>query len=377
MLEELSWRALQLRDLGAPETLRSVAEVAGMGDLELRRSATRWLMAERTLGHVGAVLDDLACPWLAIKGAAVGLLDYPVRELRPISDVDVLIPRDRLGAVREHLVAAGWQPLHAGSRAQSDYLDRLGYAWQIRRDGHLLCEVHFRLWGSLPTTAADDLLPIGGAAPLPAPPRAEGGPTKRSPGPPAPTADQRYVIAAVHALMQSGPRPLHCWWDLEWLESGVEARGVAELARRWGVQLQVVLASLEASRRFGNRFHESVTAGLHGDLRPLERRLLRRATALGESVVRRSHVNLSRLLSGRRMRLASTPAALARAVWPHPHAVDVRTPSHLTPLRRRLAAQLQLLGLQPSAGPHRATARRLRQARPAETEAVGREVPSP
>jgi hypothetical protein len=65
-------------------------------------------MVRLELRQVELALRPLAVPVVLLKGAAYLLQDRPWARGRMLSDVDLLVPRDRLDAVEGALLAAGW-----------------------------------------------------------------------------------------------------------------------------------------------------------------------------------------------------------------------------------------------------------------------------
>ena len=59
---------------------------------------------------VMAALGDLAVPVVALKGGAYLVADLPPAGGRSASDLDILVPKDRLADVEQTMQAAGWQP---------------------------------------------------------------------------------------------------------------------------------------------------------------------------------------------------------------------------------------------------------------------------
>lgn len=68
------------------------------------------------LSRAAAALDAAQRPFLALKGAALGGLVYPAPHLRPITDVDILVPSADLQAALRTLQAAGFEPPSARDR---------------------------------------------------------------------------------------------------------------------------------------------------------------------------------------------------------------------------------------------------------------------
>ncbi len=60
--------------------------------------------------RAGRALADAGIPGLMLKGAVLGVLHYPEPQLRPMSDVDVLVPPDAVDGALAALTEAGFTP---------------------------------------------------------------------------------------------------------------------------------------------------------------------------------------------------------------------------------------------------------------------------
>lgn len=72
------------------------------------RAAASGLRYEGTLRHVARVAGGHGTPLVVLKGGALALLGASAPGARSFSDLDLLVPRDRIRALREALVASGW-----------------------------------------------------------------------------------------------------------------------------------------------------------------------------------------------------------------------------------------------------------------------------
>ncbi len=105
----------------------------------------------REVAHVCCALESLGVPIILLKGAAYLLAGLPAALGRTFSDVDVLVPKDRLAEVEAALMLAGWATTH-----HSDYDQRYYRMWMhelpplqhIRRQ--TILDVHHAI---LPDTA--------------------------------------------------------------------------------------------------------------------------------------------------------------------------------------------------------------------------------
>ena len=133
-LSSVAWTELMQRGrrralLGKLGTLAADAGV--LGDLPpavQRQFGSMMRLADHNANHLKAeafqilhALREIECPVVFLKGAAYALLDLMVDRGRVSSDIDILVPRDRIDAVEQTLQHVGWQPL-----ALTDY-DRQYY----------------------------------------------------------------------------------------------------------------------------------------------------------------------------------------------------------------------------------------------------------
>jgi len=87
-----------------------------------------WLATQRVQYQADRLLEMLAplkCPVVFLKGAALGRTVYPSRALRPLSDVDFLVPRHEFRAAQDILTASGFslsdESWHASLLVQAGY----------------------------------------------------------------------------------------------------------------------------------------------------------------------------------------------------------------------------------------------------------------
>jgi hypothetical protein len=105
----------------------------------------------REIAHIANALRQLAVPVVLLKGAAYVLADLPAALGRMFSDVDVLVPRDRLADVEAALMLAGWATTNPSEYDQLYYrrwMHELPPLQHVRRQTVL--DVHHAI---LPDTA--------------------------------------------------------------------------------------------------------------------------------------------------------------------------------------------------------------------------------
>lgn len=296
---------------------------------QLRATAGRQMLLEPALQGASEALAAAGITWLPFKGCDLASRLYRRPEERPYADLDLLIASADLEPARAALVAAGWRPLRRG-RLHDRYLEREGYAWQAVDERQVLLEVHFRLWGLMPAGSTEELIARAG-------PAADLGATARR----LRLADA-FVLAAVHLWLESPPRAVGRFWELERLASRLGEGLVApatELSTTFDVQLPVALAARIAAELWVSEPCMALAERLQPTLRAAERRMLERSTAAGRdpTVLSLSRIALARLLAGRASR--SGGRGLWRQVWPHPALVEQATSSEWSWLRRRWTHQ--------------------------------------
>jgi len=167
-------------------------EVAGRLKGLYRRSwSHNQLIFKRAAGAIAA-LEGAGIETLVTKGASLALLSYGDVGVRPMDDVDVLVPLDRATEAIEVLSAAGWKPDHEDPPAWTRVHHSLGFAGADRGE----VDLH---WFALWQPAGDEQL-WRASVPLEL-----AGATTRAPCP----ADQ-LLLACVHGTPWS-PLPPFRW----------------------------------------------------------------------------------------------------------------------------------------------------------------------
>jgi hypothetical protein len=104
------------------------AEVAGRLKGLYRRSWSHNQLIFKRAAEAITVLEGAGIETLVIKGASLALLSYADVGVRPMDDVDVLVPLDRATEAIEVLSAAGWKPDHEDPAAWTQVHHSLGFA---------------------------------------------------------------------------------------------------------------------------------------------------------------------------------------------------------------------------------------------------------
>jgi hypothetical protein len=137
----LHWQLTQTRP-----TLPIPAEVKAAWTAAFDRSSLRVLQVSRDLKLIHRALDSAGIPYQALKGAFLALHAYPHSALRPVRDIDILVPRDRILQAFDVLIAGGFprHPKYPGSPEAAlkthKHLPPLGNA-----AGNVFVELHVRL----------------------------------------------------------------------------------------------------------------------------------------------------------------------------------------------------------------------------------------
>ncbi|HEX4464391.1 MAG TPA: nucleotidyltransferase family protein [Solirubrobacterales bacterium] len=224
------------------------AEVAGRLRGLYRRSWSHNQLIFKRAAEALAVLGGAGIETLVTKGASLALLSYGDVGMRPMDDVDVLVPIERTIDAIDALSEAGWKPDREDPPAWTQVHHSLGFAGADRGE----VDLHwFSLWqpaSDVKLWQASVPLELAGAATL------------------APCPADQLLLACVHGTPWS-PLPPFRWIadavtvirsageELDW------ARLVAEAERR---QLTVpVAAALDyLSEEFGAAVPQAVLADL-------------------------------------------------------------------------------------------------------------------
>jgi hypothetical protein len=118
-----------------------------------RWAAARYLASRAEQSRIEAALSSLGIEWVWLKGYALAHSVYPRPVLRPMLDLDLLVPAERCGEAERALRAVGYlsedaPPMYPGVERSQHHLEHL------RSPSGIILEVHMRLHPS------ERLLPI-------------------------------------------------------------------------------------------------------------------------------------------------------------------------------------------------------------------------
>jgi hypothetical protein len=162
--------------------------------LESEAAAARYRrqLALRDLHGLAAALDGVSSPVVLLKGAAYIVQGLPLAEGRTVSDVDLLVPRERLAEVENRLREAGWEGVEVDPYDERYYREWSHEVPPMRFPGSLLeLDLHH---GILPPVARVTVDP----APLFAATRAVPGAAFRVLAP-----EDQVLHACVHVFVDS------------------------------------------------------------------------------------------------------------------------------------------------------------------------------
>jgi hypothetical protein len=226
-------------------------------------SAAQNLLLSRELREISAALQAGDVPFIVLKGAALAPDLYPDLALRPMTDLDLLVRRERLQMAQELLQPLGYlefdRPELAGGLAQ-----RIGYHLRLFKPGGaqpVVVELHWNLIGG----DADWRTPPtdwfwSQAVPL-------DGPAAGAPALACKLNPQAHLLyMAAHLMLKHGGGEARLLWfyDLYLLvqryQDEIDWNELLRQARRFHWTAAVRTALARAQRCFGLRLPEQVLA---------------------------------------------------------------------------------------------------------------------
>jgi len=112
----------------------------------VRHNGLRSMLLEKVRWQVASAFDHAKIPAIWLKGIALAYTHYPQPYLRPMADLDVLVPMGQLALARDVLRGLNFQP------AEIDFFELVKFTDQARhhecfldRSGKVKLDLHFRL----------------------------------------------------------------------------------------------------------------------------------------------------------------------------------------------------------------------------------------
>lgn len=141
-------RPLLDRRFGSQQAGLMIPAELGAAWTHSRRLLTvRLLMLQRELLAMHDMLAEAACPYLALKGAYLAWYAYPEPGLRPLRDLDLLVPRDRAMELFERMLAKGYRRTKRYMGDAQAYLEFSHQLPPLRSpSGETVVELHTRLF---------------------------------------------------------------------------------------------------------------------------------------------------------------------------------------------------------------------------------------
>lgn len=130
------------------------------GELQRYQNVARhaWLESLLLARNAAAILQlfsEGSIPTMALKGLALAPLYYGNVRLRPMGDIDILVPVARVREAAGLLVAAGWQSLRYERMAQPDYFSTHHSSLFVSGKG-VQCDLHWHVFEEGCRDGADD-----------------------------------------------------------------------------------------------------------------------------------------------------------------------------------------------------------------------------
>ena len=251
--------------------VRIDADMASRLQEQLDAEAVRAVQLEGELLRLAPALEHLG--GVVLKGAVLAHAAYPDPLLRPFTDIDLLVPGDRIEHAVSILGTYGYQ--RARPEPAPGYDTPLGPAVALRHPGGVVIELHCTLASGAAGEGIDVYEIVAGRRHVPLGPHTVA----------APSWEAHLVECALQAVVGDGlawPLSLRDIAEVAhhpWLDAGA----AAELAVRWQVAEPVAFGLRAARDGLGLELPDAL-AGLayHADVPPSEpngsARLRRRAT---------------------------------------------------------------------------------------------------
>ncbi len=293
-------------------------------------AAGRWALFRAVLSRVGEVLDSADVRWIPLKGLDTAERFFPRPDLRPMSDLDVLVPAAQLQQAMNALEGNGCS--FPSTPLMERYQREEGYNWHSRAFHDVSLELHYRLWGTVP----DSLVEACWDSAVPSPDLGRKGYRLAKP--------MAFLVSAIHSWIHAGPPQFIYWWEMKLIADQLEGAGdVVDAAREQGLQFPVGLAAEYVGRLWDHELCLEVGRRLLDDIRLPERVALGRVRRRGIESMTLELLYVALLLSRRPSRMGWK--SVWRRVWPHAGIVESTTPADLSWWRRRSLATMRNLRL--------------------------------
>ncbi len=139
----LHWKQAQAHEAGWPDFLSQA--LAG----SRRTHALRAMQMQRELLHAHRLLETAGIPCMALKGAFLAWHAYPQPDLRPVRDLDLLVPVDQVLRAYDILRAGGYECLLEEHGELDAILKKSKHLPGLQRpDSSVKLELHARLFHS-------------------------------------------------------------------------------------------------------------------------------------------------------------------------------------------------------------------------------------
>jgi hypothetical protein len=228
------------------------ADMAGRLQRQLDAEAVRAVQLEGELLRLGPALEHLGA--VVLKGAVLAHAAYPDPLLRPYTDIDLLVPGDRINHAIAVLTTYGYQ--RTRPEPAPGYDARVGKAVTLQHPGGVVIDLHRTLAAGNAGEGIDvtEILAARRQVPI-------GSHTI-----PGPTWEAHLVECALHAVVGDGlTRPLSLRDVAEVTHHPSLDPGVAaELALRWRVAELVGLGLRAARDDLGLKLPNALAALAHG-----------------------------------------------------------------------------------------------------------------
>ncbi len=104
------------------------------------------LMLAQELVSLMQSLKETGIPALPFKGPTLALSVYGDLSFRQINDLDIIVPQQDILRARDLLLSSGYNTKFVIEKAHEKLFINANHAYNfIRRDNHLICEVHWRV----------------------------------------------------------------------------------------------------------------------------------------------------------------------------------------------------------------------------------------